>query len=244
LFPLDEDQRRALVLMEFGGDQGQAEKFLDLIDRIPNLPDLAANPRMLGFMTAWLGEGEDKVTEEELWQAAERSGAMTAGALYRLLIHKWLAHEEVRNPVLSAEQRLEAITSIALFSWRGGEPSVTLDDLEVLATQIRDLDHQVLRPREAAQAIGSGTLLVRCGEDEFGFLHASVMEWLVANHLAGELKARGLAGADAGLADRLLTSLMVDFLCDLAGAEPVIAWARETVTAAESPAWPQSRMPS
>lgn len=42
LFPLDEAQRRELAVMAFGGKPDAADRFLDLIGRIPNLPDLAA----------------------------------------------------------------------------------------------------------------------------------------------------------------------------------------------------------
>ena len=232
IFPLDQAQRRELAVMAFEGDHEEAERFLDLIGRIPNLPDLAANPRMLSFMAAWLGEGEGKVTEGELREAAARAGGMTAGALYRLLIGRWLGYEEQRSPVLPAAQRLEAVTSVALLLWRNGEPSVTVEDLEGLVDQVQCFDRHVLTPRQAAQAVASGTLLVRRGEGEFGFIHTSVMEWLVANHVAGQMEQRGAGGA---LAERELTPLMADFLCDLAGEDRVIAWARRTAIAAQSP---------
>ncbi|MGH8909900.1 MAG: NACHT domain-containing protein, partial [Egibacteraceae bacterium] len=233
LLPLDEGQRRQLAVMAFRGDEPAAQRFLDLLCRIPNLPDLAANPRMLSFMAGWLGEGEHQVTEDELRAAADQSGEMTAGALYRLLLGTWLAYETARNPVLSEEQRLEAVTEVALFGWRTGEPSVTLDDLEAIVGQVHD--DPGLRLSEVVQAVGSGTLLVRRGDEEFGFIHQSVMEWLVANHVADRLERHGLDGADEALADRGLTPLMADFLCDLAGADRVIAWARRTVSAARAP---------
>src|SRR5204863_510924 len=56
----------------------------------------------------------------------------------------------------------------------------------------------------------------------FGFIHSSVMEWLVANEIASQL--------DDGVAEppmmtrRPLTQLSVDFLCDLASSAACEAW--------------------
>jgi hypothetical protein len=172
LFPLDECQRRMLVVAAFRQDEARAGSFLDLLGDLPDLLDLASNPRMLTFMIGWLDEGI--LTEDDLREAAARSGVMTAGALYRLLIEKWLAYEEERHwqegalRPMTADQRLAAVTRIALSLWRTGRRGVTLDELEPLVAEGLDLANLEMRRGEAAQAVGSGTLLVRRGEGEFG----------------------------------------------------------------------------
>ncbi|MGH8929516.1 MAG: pentapeptide repeat-containing protein, partial [Egibacteraceae bacterium] len=238
LFPLDEGQRRALVVAAFKQDEARAASFLDLLSDLPDLLDLASNPRMLTFMIGWLDEGV--ITEDDLRKIATRSGAATAGALYRLLIEKWLEHEEKRHtqegglPPMTGTQRLAAVTGIARSLWQTGSRGVTLDELEPLAAEGLDLAGLEMRRAEAAQAVGSGTLLVRRGEGEFGFIHQSVMEWLVANDAVCRLSEHGPAALDDALADAELTPLMADFLRDLAG-EAVIEWARATATAAGAP---------
>ncbi|MFI7031991.1 TIR domain-containing protein [Microbispora rosea] len=82
-----------------------------------------------------------------------------------------------------------------------------------------------LTPEQAAHAVGAGSLLVRTDEGLFGFIHASVVEWLVARHLAGSLDA----GHAPGLGLRPLSALAVDFLCDLADASRLQAWAARTL---------------
>jgi uncharacterized protein YjbI with pentapeptide repeats len=114
---------------------------------------------------------------------------------------------------------------------------------------------------QAAHALGSGSLLVRTGDDTFGFIHSSVMEYLVAAQAAERLTTtiadaalvddairRSTVLADTVLANaaivdegllalREMSPLMADFFCGVAGREAASAWARAvTVAAHASPA--------
>jgi uncharacterized protein YjbI with pentapeptide repeats len=88
-----------------------------------------------------------------------------------------------------------------------------------------------LQPDQAAHQIGSGTLLVRDGEGGFGFIHQSVLEWLVANQAAQAL--RTWTRVDV-LTTRPLSPLMADFLSDLTGREATIAWAQQMLTTVDA----------
>jgi uncharacterized protein YjbI with pentapeptide repeats len=88
-----------------------------------------------------------------------------------------------------------------------------------------------LQPDQAAQQIGSGNLLVRDGEGGFGFIHQSVLEWLVANQAAQSLRTGTRADV---LTTRPLSPLMADFLSDLAGREATIAWAQQMLAAVDA----------
>src|SRR5262249_4018862 len=59
----------------------------------------------------------------------------------------------------------------------------------------------------------------------FGFIHSSVVEWLVASEIAEQL--RDPAGAPVLLSRRPLSQLTVEFLCDLAGSAAPAAWAAD-----------------
>ena len=77
-------------------------------------------------------------------------------------------------------------------------------------------------PDQAVHAVGSGSLLVRTEDGAFTFVHQSVMEWLVAYAAADGLRV----GAPAlPLTARVMSPLMVDFFCDLAGHGVARAWA-------------------
>ena len=86
----------------------------------------------------------------------------------------------------------------------------------------------VTAPTRPAQTVGSGTLLVRTDDGAFTFVHQSVMEWLVANAAARQLRDRTAADT---LSSRRISRLMVDFLCDLAGHDLARRWATETLAA-------------
>ncbi len=126
-----------------------------------------------------------------------------------------------------------AVTALALRLWQSTDRSVRLSELaETTATALAGLAEQPgreraggqqLDPGQIAHAVGSGTLLVRSEQGLFGFVHQSVMEWLVAAHAAERLKG-GAAEPDV-LAARELSPLMADFLCDLAGRDRARTWA-------------------
>ncbi|MGH4007345.1 MAG: NACHT domain-containing protein [Pseudonocardiaceae bacterium] len=216
LLPLDAGQRRTLVVDDFN-DEAKAEHFLTLLSDVRDLLSLAENPRMLSFMIRWYQEG--LLTDENL--AAGDEQPITAGRLYERLLTTWLEHEYQRQDeaggpgALSVEERLDALGEVALRLWRSGEASVQAAELGSAAAKVADLARLQMRPAEAAQAVGSSTVLVRIDEDAFGFIHQSVLEWLIARWVAQSGEER--------LASGPLSPLMVDFLCDLAGDGTVVS---------------------
>ncbi len=224
LLPLDAGQRRTLVKEDFD-DEAKAEHFLTLLGNVRDLLSLAENPRMLSFMIRWYQEG--LLTDENL---ADDDQPITAGRLYERLLTTWLEHEYQRQDepggpgALSVAERLDALGEVALHLWRSGEVAVRAAELGSAAAKVTDLARLQMRPAEAAQAVGSSTVLVRVGEDAFGFIHQSVLEWLIARWAA--------QGDEKRLAGGLLSPLMVDFLCDLAGDDTVVSWASRVARSA------------
>src|SRR5262249_11557230 len=86
----------------------------------------------------------------------------------------------------------------------------------------------------AALAVGSSTVLVRVGEDTFGFIHQSVLEWLIARWIAQACDRSDEDEADARLASGTLSALTVDFLCDLPGRDRMGGWARQAASGGRS----------
>jgi len=228
LLPLDSSQRRRLATGDFN-DEVAAKHFLGLLGEVRDLLGLAENPRMLSFMIRWYRAG--LLTEAELTAGDQ---PVTAGLLYERLLRTWLEHEVERQnepggaTPLSVDERLDALGEVAVRLWRSGADAVRSAELGSAAAMVADLTRLQMQPGEAAQAVGSGTVLVRVGEDMFGFIHRSVLEWLVARWAAQVFDARVGAGEER-LATGPLSELTVDFLCDLAGNDAVIAWASRVV---------------
>ncbi len=217
------------------GDRAKARERYDLLDEIKDLLGLSHNPRMLDFIA--------RIPEQQLREARERSGDITAAELYRLLIDQWLGYEWDKSqprgmaPALSAEQRWEAVTELALCLWAKLERTIHVSELtEQVSTAVERLSAEPdvgtpPDPDAMAHHVGSRTLLVRDDEGAFEFVHSSVMEWFVASAAASQL-AEGRS--PEVLAQRDMTELMTDFFCDLAGATQAGKWARETIVANES----------
>ena len=78
--------------------------------------------------------------------------------------------------------------------WTSISPTIPLEDLSAhAAATLERLAERGYSTDQAAQTVGSGTLLVRTDEGAFNFVHQSVMEWLVANAAAAELRDRRAA---------------------------------------------------
>jgi WD40 repeat protein/3',5'-cyclic AMP phosphodiesterase CpdA len=233
LQPFDEAQIRTFLLQRLG-DAEQAETRFHLIREIRDLLGLSETPRMLNFIA--------DLDEEQLREAKARQGEITSAELYRLLLQKWLVHEFDRSqppgcpPALKQEERWNALTMLALRMWRTTERTVRLAELtEEVARAINQLTERQLDEHIAAHQIGSGTLLVRSDEGQFAFVHQSVMEWLVANRAAEQVKVGGPEryAVDA-LAMGTMSPLMADFFRSLAG-DCAEAWAQDVLgMAAES----------
>jgi WD40 repeat protein len=216
----------------YGGDAIRARLRMELIRDIGGLLDLTRNPRMLAFVA--------QLTDERLRDVQRHAGTPTAGGLYQEIIDYWLATEEQRQShsqglaALTKDERFQVCTSLALRIWRTGQSSVSLDVLtaEVVATLTR-LAERGFSDDQAAQSIGSGSLLVRDEDKSFHFIHLSVTEWLVAADAARQLQNSGTAAALQG---RQMSRLMAAFFTDLAGIEAARAWASRTLVSADAPA--------
>lgn len=213
---------RTYLVHRFRGDEAQATSRYELLKNLPDLLALAQNPRMLGFIAA--------LDSERLQAAARRRDVISAAGLYREIIDAWLAHETRRAtggpgaaPGLDTETLRSAVTTLALRLWEAGEQYLQPAQLAEVAESLSGLAAGRLSPQQRLHAVGSGSLLVRTEAGLFGFIHTSVMEWLVARAIADQLVA-GVAAPEP-LARRPLTPNSVDFLCDLADGASCRRWA-------------------
>ena len=208
--------------------EGAARRRLELLTGVTDLRGLSNTPRMLAFIA--------ELPQTDLLAAQAADGTITQTDLYRLLVDRWLDFEASRRrptlgalPGLTAGQLRTAVTAIALRLWISGESGLDLVGLtEVIDETLPALGaHRLDNTAQAVFEVGAGSLLVRDETDRFGFVHASVQEYLVADAIAGQLTASGvspLAGA------REMTALTVDFLIGAAGRAALQRWAERVLT--------------
>jgi WD40 repeat protein len=209
----------------YNGDRDRARVRLSLIGSIANLLDLTRNPRMLAFVAG--------LDEQRLLAVQAEGGYLTSAGLYEEIIGYWLSNEEERQqhrrglPWLSRKERFAVCTRFALRLWRTDLPAASLHELsDQVTTTLKQLSERKFASEQATHSIASGSLLVRTGDEEFAFIHRSVMEWLVAAYAASALGDDGTARL---LATRRMSRLMAAFLADLAGHEIAREWAARTL---------------
>ncbi|GAA3030903.1 eIF2A-related protein [Streptosporangium longisporum] len=227
LHEFDDAQILAFLTRLLGGDEAGARARLELLRDVQDLLGLSRNPRMLGFIS--------RLDENRLRRIRDRKGTISAAVLYRELLERWLEFEYDRArpkgtmPSLPVTDRWTAVQALALELWNTGQETLGLDALGTVAETLRSLAELRLTPGQASHVIGSGTLLVRPESGRFAFVHRSVMEWLVADRIAGRLKEGERNPPE--LLVRALSELMADFVAELAGRSTVTAWAQASLAA-------------
>ncbi|WP_372517812.1 NACHT domain-containing protein, partial [Frankia tisae] len=216
-------QIEQFLIRTFDGDEARAAERLALIHDIHDLLGLSRKHRMLGFIA--------RLDEARLRHIQAATGSISSADLYRELLDAWLDHETDRArpagaaPALTTADRREAVTALAVRLWQSTERTVGTRELAATAGSVlTTLDAHGLDSEHAAHQVGSGTLLVRTGDDAFTFVHASVMEFLVAAACEPPLRR---ADPTVDLLDRRPASpLMADFVVGLAGRDATLRWAR------------------
>nr|MDT0656633.1 NACHT domain-containing protein [Micromonospora sp. DSM 115978] len=225
LEPFDASQQHTFLTRWFELDPAtdaeparQAKRWMAALSRVDNLPELARTPRMLSFMV-------QDLSLAEIEDAADTT-TVTAAQLYQKLVDRWLAGEAgtidpLDERAVPADHRQRLLEDLAFRLWQVGERDVTEETLQHLARTTINLPRAELTVDQAAQLIGGRTLL-QAGERRWRFAHQSVWEFLLANYLAGRLRA----GTDLDqFGEAELTGLTARFLRDLAPDEAT-AWLR------------------
>jgi WD40 repeat protein/3',5'-cyclic AMP phosphodiesterase CpdA len=201
------------------GDAAGATRFARL-SRVHDLVGLARNPRMLGFLV--------DIPDDQLEQAAEAGGAITSDALYRMVVEDaWLAAQAERlrppgaAPGPDAAALRDAATRLALELWRDPQGGLRSEQVGAHAGPLlaRMCDDDTDWTAQTARA---RTLLTRDDQGRIAFIHQTVLEWLVARHLAEEIAGdRGTTHLEVGR----LNAFMVDLLRQRLGDHALARWA-------------------
>ena len=228
LLPFDSAQVRAFLVNHYGGNEVKADARLARHGEIHDLAGLSENPRMLSFIA--------DLTDAELDEACDEAGTISAASLYRELIAKWMRYEDARSKqrggrkAVETDTRLHVVRELAVALWQrpmGGGASIK--DLSERTRQVLDGSATDMEVDETVFAVGSGSLLVR-HDDEFSFLHRSLMEFLVAEEIAAQLRA----GTGSLIRSGRVTDLMVEFLRGLLPLEELRRWSDSVTTEGEA----------
>ncbi|MBO4271819.1 pentapeptide repeat-containing protein [Microbispora triticiradicis] len=229
LLEFDDAQILDFLTRQMAGDEERARARLDLLGDVRDLLGLSRNPRMLSFIA--------RLDEDRLREIRDHEGEISAARLYSELLQRWLEFEfERAQPrgamrALSVADRWDAVRTLALRLWDSGEDTLGLAELGGAASTLGHLADLQITPEQASHMIGSGTLLVRTEGERFAFVHRSVMEWLVAEHVAKTLRDGDEPGE---MSTRLVSDLMADFVATLAGHRRSVAWARKILAESDS----------
>ncbi|MEV8508331.1 metallophosphoesterase [Actinoplanes sp. NPDC051475] len=226
------EQILTFLANQYGGDEARAAARFAVLNEIEDLLGLSRNPRMLAWISA--------LDDDRLREIQSQSGRISAAELYHELVDHWLIGETTRQthrhglPTLAARERLAACTELAVRLWSSTSPVIALGTLTAtVASTLTALADRGYDIDQVAHAVGSGSLLVRTEEGGFAFVHASVMEWLVADAAARQVVTDGSHDL---LGSRQMSRLMVDFFIDLADPGRAHLWARTIVAATDAPA--------
>lgn len=220
------EQVHAFLVNRYGTAGPSADARMRLLRGIPGLLELACNPRMLSFIA--------DLDEQRLRTAAGARRIIGPTRLYQEILTSWLSYEIERSPERASSQptlRIDelwlAVTYFALRVWETGQPYLDLAELtEVALAAVEEIDASRLNVAQFVHTLGSRSLIVRAADNRFGFIHSSVRDWLVAKHIATQLRAGAIVPAP--LAQAQLEPLAVEFLCDLAEVEQLQSWVERT----------------
>lgn len=257
LLDFDKEQQESFLSRWFGlhgrtsGEAtAEAKEWMEALEAVDNLPELARTPRMLSFIAEHLDLAQVRA-------AATEQGPITAARLYEMLVDIWLTTETAKfdddrarpgtgrqrpeadrrsgqsrsgesratlaDRAVASDRRLgrSQLTSIdrwrvaeelAYRLWATNETNISEALLEEVAGDVLDLPRLGMAVPEAAQEIGSRTLLVGDGDERY-FAHQSIGEFLLARKLADVLESSDYP-LELGHAE--LSELTARFLRDLA----------------------------
>ena len=173
-------QIRLYLVNRYDGDGQAADDRLRLLSGIEDLLGLSQNPRMLSFI-ADLDEERLRAVAE--CQAHDQRGRAVRGdpAVLARYEERRIAGRSRRASRPDPRTCGTRSSTLAMRLWEAGEPYLRLAELtNEVASSLAGLADGRLSPLQRRTRVGAGSLLVRTDEGLFGFIHASVAEWLVA----------------------------------------------------------------
>jgi WD40 repeat protein/3',5'-cyclic AMP phosphodiesterase CpdA len=204
----------------------KAQEFVDQLKRLPNLFELATNPRLMRY----LFDLRSQLAEIE----NDRAQDFTRAAAYRLITDRWLIEDKRKNLAefkaigeMPFDTAKKLVRMVAVFAWEL-QDSMTTDDVSRLLATTRVTGWTT---DQLVQFVLTRTFFSRV-DDQYSFTHRSILEFLIADMANDAADGR----LSPSLSNRLDTSmqaigpstLVIDLLAEITRGnnqkmEPVVA---------------------
>jgi hypothetical protein len=176
LLPFEEKQ--VLKYLELHVPERDTRELYELIASVHKLSEITASPQGVKMVCAQIGEIE----------AAKREGKTVNGAtIYAWMVDKWLARD-TRKHQLRVGVKRELMQDLALHMWQLGVRQMPWPGLEAWFSKKLEFGIQAQDTERLLTDLHNATFLVRPGEEDFSFAHASIQEYFLAVRLYRSLE--------------------------------------------------------
>ncbi len=201
ILPLDRDEVKAFLSKRLS--KSETDRVLLYISNDEYLGSIASRPFMLSKILELL---------PYLLEVKESGKVLNIASFYDALVTDTFARDEDKNKI-DAYDKVYILKKLAYYMYIESMQSISINELnkwflaliredEYLA-EYRDEQKEILK-----QDLRNSTLLVRFGEDDFGFSHSSIYEYFLSQYALEHWKE--IAGA------KELSTLSRQFLLDMA----------------------------
>jgi RNA polymerase sigma factor (sigma-70 family) len=174
-----------------------SQEVLGMISKTYDLMGLSTRPLLLDMIVKTV----DKL----------KSPKINAATIYSVFTDIWIERDQWRG-VLSTEEKLIFLTTIALRFWTTGRLSFHYSDLSEHVHE--NFARKLKEPRELVEVdheVRTASFLTRDSEGHYGFAHKSYAEFFLARHIAEQLRTNNLSALEG----RRLTPEIISFIRDL-----------------------------
>ena len=187
LQPLNEEQIREYLGKAL--PSANVDSLIEMVDKVHNLPELAARPYTLSLIAALLPRMEQRLAKGEPVQGV---------TLYREVVLSWLERDNSKHH-LKIEHKLLLARHLASELWRSGQRSMAVNALETWFGRWLAADADLQRryrditPDKLEEDLRNSTFMVRqdggeAHEGQFRFAHTSLQEFFLAEYLLEGLR--------------------------------------------------------
>ena len=187
LQPLNEEQIREYLGKAL--PSANVDSLMEMVDKVHNLPELAARPYTLSLIAALLPRMEQRLAKGEPVQGV---------TLYREVVRSWLERDNSKHH-LKIEHKLLLARHLAAELWRSGQRSMAVNALETWFGRWLAADADLQRryshitPDKLEEDLRNSTFMVRqdggeAHEGQFRFAHTSLQEFFLAEYLLEGLR--------------------------------------------------------
>ena len=189
--------------------RAEAKEAIGFIESKEYLQEIVSRPYLLDKVSGSIGS---------IVELSKSGEMLNSASLYHTIIQDTLIRDEEKHSI-PRRIKMELLSTLAYDMWSDNRQRLSVDDLnewlhewigENPKRSVRDLGGDNIKWRELEIDLRNTTLLIRFGEDDFGFSHSSMQEYFLARYIYTE----SIKKPTLGLHKRP-SKLTVKFLLDM-----------------------------